>query len=245
VGGRLGDRLDSRLDGGDDFGFVGDGLGEDVPERVGWVVEVFGPGGETLFNVLCDALASLGFGDFGAGSEGAKGGIGDDLFDEIGGVVGIAVACGDGGAGEVEAGDLEAVEEETGAEWVDVVGGDAAEDLADAALDGGAVLGVGEVEGGAAAAALARVFGRAAGGVVVVAELFVAEAGRAATASVGEDVAALVAFGFGCVWCGVRHGAPLPVKVRKVFETRWIGSYLVRFVCAREKPGLVGRALCV
>jgi hypothetical protein len=33
--------------------------------------------------------------------------------------------------GEVEAGDLKAVEEETGAAWIDVVGGDALEDFTD------------------------------------------------------------------------------------------------------------------
>jgi len=38
--------------------------------------------------------------------------------------------------GEVEAGDLEAVEEEPGTAGVDVVGGDALEDLADGVLDG-------------------------------------------------------------------------------------------------------------
>jgi hypothetical protein len=43
--------------------------------------------------------------------------------------------------GEVEAGDLEAVEEEAGAAGVDVVSGDALENLADGGLDGGAVFG--------------------------------------------------------------------------------------------------------
>jgi len=42
---------------------------------------------------------------------------------------------------QVEAGDLEAVEEEAGAAWVDIVGGDALQDLADGGLDGGAVFG--------------------------------------------------------------------------------------------------------
>jgi hypothetical protein len=54
------------------------------------------------------------------------------------------------GFGEVEAGDLEAVEEEAGAAGVDVVGGDSLEDLADGVLDGGAVFGEREFEGGAA-----------------------------------------------------------------------------------------------
>jgi len=40
------------------------------------------------------------------------------------------------GFAEVEAGDLEAVEEEAGATWVDFVGGDALEDFADGGLDG-------------------------------------------------------------------------------------------------------------
>jgi hypothetical protein len=50
------------------------------------------------------------------------------------------------------------------------------------------------VEGGAAAAALFWVSDRAAAGVVVVAELFLAEARACAAVSVGEDVAALVLF---------------------------------------------------
>jgi hypothetical protein len=52
-----------------------------------------------------------------------------DLFDDFGGFgVGVAV---DRGFGEVEAGDLEAVEEQAGAAGVDVVGGDTLEDFAD------------------------------------------------------------------------------------------------------------------
>ena len=94
--------------------------------------------------------------------------------------------------GQIEAGDLETVEEEAGAARVDVVGCDALEDFADGVQDGGAVFGQGDVEGGAAAAAFLRVGYRFSGGVVVVAELFCAEAGAGAAASVGEDVAALV-----------------------------------------------------
>jgi hypothetical protein len=162
-----------------------------------------------------DAEVFFFFDDFGAGSEGAEFGVDDDLLydsglrggfdivEEASGVTaasGGAAACsGLGGAGEVDAGDLEAVEEEAGAARVDFVGGDAAENLADGGLDGGPVLGVGQVEGGAAAAALARVGDRAAGGVVVVAEFFLAEAWAGAAAPVGEDVAALVLFGvLGC-----------------------------------------------
>src|SRR3982074_104782 len=63
------------------------------------------------------------------------------LFDEFG--------LGGLRFGEVEAGDLEAVEEEAGAAGVDVVGGDALEDLADGGLDGGSVFGEGSFGGGA------------------------------------------------------------------------------------------------
>jgi hypothetical protein len=48
------------------------------------------------------------------------------------------VSCG---FGEVEAGDLEAVEEQAGAAGVDVVGGYALQNFADGVLDGGAVFG--------------------------------------------------------------------------------------------------------
>jgi hypothetical protein len=96
--------------------------------------------------------------------------------------------------GEVEAGDLEAIQEEAGAAGVDVVGGDTLEDLSDGVLDGGSVLRERDFKGGAASVWTSRGF---AGGVVVVAEVFAAEAWAAAAVAVGEDVAALVAFGFG------------------------------------------------
>ena len=123
-------------------------------------------------------------------------GVGGDLFDGLWGFFVSCVVCGFGVAWEVGAGDLEAVEEETGALGVDLVVGDAEEDLADGELDGGAVFGHGEVEGVAVFAG-ARVLDRAAGGVVVVAEVFLAQAWAAAAVAVGEDVAALVAFWFG------------------------------------------------
>ena len=154
--------------------------------------------------------------------------MGDDLFDGggDGGCVvvvasgALALVAGDcGGAGEVAAGDLEAVEEEAGAAGVDVVGGDGAEDVADGGLEVGAIAGIGEreVEGFAAGAALVGVLDGRAAGVVVVAEVFVAEAGAGAAASVGEDVAALELLGLG--GDGVRHDVgPLSLKVCKVFE---------------------------
>jgi hypothetical protein len=77
------------------------------------------------------------------------------------------------GFGEDGGGDLEAVEEKSGAAGVYLVGGDALEDLAEGLLDGGSVLGDGEFEfEGGERAVLGRGF---AGGVVVVAEVFVAE----------------------------------------------------------------------
>ena len=65
--------------------------------------------------------------------------------------VGLCRFFGQGGAG-----DLQAVEEQAGAAGVDVVGGDALEDLADGVKDGGPVFGQREVEGSAATAALLR-----------------------------------------------------------------------------------------
>ncbi len=116
------------------------------------------------------------------------------LFDQFG--------SGFGGLlfGKVEAGDLEAVEEKAGAARVDVVGGDALEDLADGVLDGRPVFRERDLEGGATAAAGAWVLCRFAGVVVVVAEVFSAEAWAAAAVAVGEDVAALVAFGCFGLW---------------------------------------------
>ena len=120
---------------------------------------------------------------------------------------------------EVGAGDLESVEEESGAFWVEDFEGDALEDFSDGDLDGGSVLGHGEVEVGVGVGdgAVVECLGaaEAAGGVVVVAELFVAERGASAAVSLGEDVAALVAFWF-LRWFG--HDVdPLPGVWCKVF----------------------------
>jgi hypothetical protein len=161
---------------------------------------------------------------FGAGGEDAEGGVEGDLFYGFD-WFGFGVAVGGLGFGEVEAGDLEAVEEEAGAAGVDVVGGDALEDFADGGLDGGTVFRQRQVEGGAAAAALFWVDDWLSGGVVVVAELFAAQAWARAAAAVGEDVAALVLFGgFG----GVVHGpSPRGTFLRKVLGRQGIGLDLV------------------
>ena len=148
--------------------------------------------------------------DLGGGGDGAEVGVGDDLFDEAG----VGLGFGGGGLGEIERGDLEAVEEEAGAAWVELVGGEAVEDLADGVLDGRAVFKRGEGEGGLLVLALGEVYGlgstggvggAATAGVVVVAELLVAEAGAAAAVAIGEDVAALEAAGLGGVF-GRWHG---------------------------------------
>ena len=134
-------------------------------------------------------------------------------------MLGVVGDFGDGWGGllfrvgfrEVEAGDLETVEEDAATARVDLVGGDAAEDFADGVLDGGAVFGVGEGEAGVTTLARAGFLDGMAGVVVVVAEGFgavrAAESGAAAAAAVGEEVAALEAgvVGFGGRVFGV-HG---------------------------------------
>jgi hypothetical protein len=132
---------------------------------------------------------------------------------------------------EVGGGDLEGVEEESGAARVEVVLGDAGDDLAEGLLDGGAAAGLGELEGAAAGLAEAGVGDGLALGVVVVAELFAAQGGGAAAAALGEGVAALVA-AEGVVALfdlldELVHAFGLPpwVKVCKVFETGDLGWY--------------------
>jgi hypothetical protein len=148
------------------------------------------------------------------------------------------------GFAEVEAGNLEAVEEEAGAAWVDVVGGDALQDLADGGLDGGAVFGEMEVKGGAATATLTWVGYRLAAGVVVVAEFFLAEAWAGAAASVGEDVAALVLFGcFRCVLHVVSpHGCFFVQSLRKRRDKSGLAWARVLFSRLNAKVRLFGRA---
>jgi hypothetical protein len=104
-----------------DFG-DGEVVAEAVEEEVaqGWV------GGGGLELVL--------------GGEEAVDGVGDDLLDGLG-------LFGDG-LGEVERGDLQAVEEQAGALGVEAAVGYALQDEADGRLDGAAVFGDGKVEGG-------------------------------------------------------------------------------------------------
>jgi hypothetical protein len=137
----------------------------------------------------------LFFDELGLGGEIAELGVGGEVFD------GLEV-----GGGQVEAGELEAVEDEAGALVVDGAGGDALEDLGDGGEDAAAVVEREQLEGGGARAAGAEVVDGAAGGVVVVAELFAAEGGAAAAVAVGEDVAAAVAGGGLFGWLEDRFG---------------------------------------
>ncbi len=94
---------------------------------------------------------------------------------------------------QVVAGDLEAVEQQPSALGVDGVGGDASDDLGEGELDGSVVVQAveaREVEAGfAALTAPVGEHGHPVG-VVVVAEVLVAECQRAAAAAVDEDVTA-------------------------------------------------------
>jgi hypothetical protein len=110
--------------------------------------------------------------------------VGGDVFEDVGGGLEFFQA------GEVGAGDLQAVEEDGGALVVDVSGGDAAEDVEQGDLDGGAVVDGLHAEDADAAGEWG--VGQA-GAVVVVAEVLGAEGGRAAAVSGGVDVAAEVA----------------------------------------------------
>ena len=132
-------------------------------------------------------LCCWGFGDFGLWGEGAEGRVEGDFFDGLGrGGFGFEGA----GAGEIEAGDLEAVEQETGATRVDVVGSNLLEHLAYRELDGAAVFRQWQGEGGAAAAAGPRVLGRAARGVMEVAEiLWITAASSSGFAEAGAQAA--------------------------------------------------------
>ncbi len=132
--------------------------------------------GLLLLEPLEEELGDAGFFDLGRGAElgdggyEAQGGVFDDFDD--GGLRDVGDRLG---AGQVRGRDLEAVKDEAGAAGVEVAGGKPAEDFAEACLDGGAVFWQGEIEGAAAGALLG--LGGLAGGVVVEAEIFFAEAG--------------------------------------------------------------------
>ena len=121
--------------------------------------------------------------EFGLGGEEAVGFVVDDFFDRWL-RLGRGCGCGWGSGGMGLAGheadeNLQVVEQAAGADDVEVVGGDAAEELRGDGEGGGAVFDEREFEGlvGVEVAELACSGPGAAGGVVEVAERLVAEGG--------------------------------------------------------------------
>ncbi len=78
--------------------------------------------------------------DFGFGRDRTVGGVVDDFVDRL---LGASLGVG---LGKVAAGDLQAVEQNSGAAGVEGAGGEVLEDEADGELDGGAVLGEREIQ---------------------------------------------------------------------------------------------------
>jgi len=131
------------------------------------------------------------------------------------------VRCGPPATREALGSDLEAVEEQAGAVDVELVGGEAGDDLVEGGLEGLVVGGGGEMEASAGAAGVGVGDGLAVG-VVVVAEGFATEGGRAAAVGVGED---MVAVGVG-VMCRHRWGLPPDTFGRKVSLGKGLGRDL-------------------
>ena len=151
-----------------------------------------------LFEDASGEAGGLGCGDLGDGGEGPVDGVGSDLFNEV---ADGERFFGAGGARDVAGREGESIEQAGGAARVDVVGGDELDDLDDGGLEGGAVGGVWDLEvvGGSAGAAVLEGGGvdGFAGLVVVVAEVFSAEAWVVAAAAFGEFTAAYLALGLG------------------------------------------------
>src|SRR6185312_38785 len=123
-------------------------------------------------------------------------GVGDDLFDGLG----IGIGFGFAGFGQMAAGDLQAVEQQSGLFGREVAAGNALQYLCDGGKDGAAVFKWRKLEFHPSPA-VSFLGCEAAGAVMVVAERLAAQRWAATAAAVDEDVAASVAFGrlFGCV----------------------------------------------
>ena len=209
---------------GGDLGDGGDGaevfIEDELFDQVAGIVcaEVAGDG------VLGDGFLGDGFfGDgFAAGEEvvdgeGACAGVARGAAAVVlGGAAAGGACCGARIAREVAAGDEEAVQEAAGALVVELVAGDAVEDLGEGELDAGAVVDGGQLEDGLGGVDSAMARGGAAGGVVVVTELLAAQGGGAAAAARGVDVTAEEALdgGYGGFYC-VGH-ADFPFVCEKV-----------------------------
>jgi hypothetical protein len=168
---------------------VGDGGGVGREE----VVEQAGEAAAAVFGCGCGGgFGVLGRGKLGDGRDGAEVFIEDELFDDVfwrvgviggggvsagGGAAAVAAGGGTGIAREVSAGDEEAVQEAAGALVVELVGGDAGEDLGEGKLDAGAVVDGGHLEDGVLGVDSVVTRGGAAGGVMVVAEGLSAQGG--------------------------------------------------------------------
>ncbi len=147
----------------------------------------------------------MGSWDLGLGCEAAVVQVVDDLLDD--GLRGGGFLLWS----EVDAGDLEALQQQAGTFGVEAFFGDALQDVGESEVQGVTVLGHGEVEGGVGAlvgAFAERLPGDgAARGVMVVAERLAAQGRAAAAMACGEDVAAEVALRLrlGVVICDFGH----------------------------------------
>src|ERR1035437_524655 len=168
---------------------------------------------------ILEGVAGAGGREFGDGGDEAVGFVEDGVFDEVGLGGGVlwnphlrgemltpasklagdpemwGTRGGAGFAGQEEGDDAKAGDEAAGAGMIEVVGGDAAEDERGGEQGGDAVLDEREGEGlgGVGVAELAGAGCGAATGVMVEAEVPLAEGGRATAVPVGEDVAAATA----------------------------------------------------
>ena len=140
-----------------------------------------------LFDEPLDHALALQLLDARGGSQDAELRVFGDLFDEEGG---LSV---ERWFGQRDDGGLQAVEQQACAAGVQVVGGDALQHQRDGVQDAAAVgelVGAGELKGAEAGLVGGGVLDGAARGVVLIAKLLPAQAGRGAAVAVHIDVAA-------------------------------------------------------
>jgi hypothetical protein len=122
------------------------------------------------------------------------------------------------------------VQEAAGSLVVELVAGDAGEDLGEGKLDAGAVVDGGQLEDGVVGVDSVVARGGAAGGVVVVAEVLAAQGWRAAAAARSVDVAAEITLDgdlgeFGCVGhrCTPLCEKSLKYSIQACYVWTWYG----------------------